>query len=77
MKRCLLEHSQGRLHRTFFPLLLSNAVKFTPDGGSVALSARLMPGDRSSGRPDRSDGRFVEMSVFDIGIDLTPGEKAL
>lgn len=38
--------------------ILSNAVKFTPEGGKVALAAR-------------ADGAFVEITVSDTGIGVT------
>lgn len=39
--------------------LLSNAAKFTPDGGNIRLSAKL-------------NGDFLEISVTDTGIGLSP-----
>jgi len=39
--------------------LVSNAVKYSPDGGLVTLNARTIPG-------------FLEVSVEDEGIGLTP-----
>jgi cell cycle sensor histidine kinase DivJ len=43
--------------------ILSNAVKFTPDGGKVALVAR-------------PDGGFVEIAVSDTGIGVTQNDLA-
>jgi signal transduction histidine kinase len=40
--------------------LLSNAVKFTPEGGRIGINAR------------QADG-FVEISVSDTGIGIAPG----
>ena len=49
--------------RTALGQLLENAFKYSPDGGVVAVTARLRP-----------DGRSVEVSVADEGIGLAPGE---
>jgi signal transduction histidine kinase len=46
--------------------LLANAVKFTPDGGAVDVSARLVDEVESQGHP------WVEISVTDTGIGLAP-----
>jgi signal transduction histidine kinase len=44
--------------------LLANAVKFTPDGGAVDLSVRLVDGVEGQDRP------WLEVSVTDTGIGL-------
>jgi PAS domain S-box-containing protein len=49
--------------------LLSNATKFTPDGGRIAVLARAVD-DTVSG--EKSGGRFIEVSVTDTGIGLAP-----
>ena len=43
--------------------LLSNALKFTPEGGRIDLGARL-------------DGDVVEVSVADTGIGIAPEDEA-
>ncbi len=45
--------------------LLSNAAKFTPDGGSIMVSARVCDGDPN----------FVEIGVADSGIGITPEDQ--
>jgi len=70
--------------------LLSNALKFTPDGGSVSLSARYLSyaDDKSGGRkrekgsmqginaPEGAgNGKFVIVSVEDTGIGIKPEDQ--
>ena len=46
--------------------VLSNAIKFTPEGGRVTVTARI----RSKGE-ELGDGEFVEIVVADTGIGIT------
>ena len=48
--------------------LLSNAVKFTPDGRRVSLAARELADDQS--HSDLPAGRVVEISVADSGVGI-------
>jgi signal transduction histidine kinase len=53
--------------------LLSNGVKFTPDGGSVKVLARCVPGDKvAHARWDY----YLEISVSDTGIGISEQDKA-
>lgn len=45
--------------------LLGNAVKYTPDGGTVTLSVS-----------ESADGRFMAFSITDNGIGISPDDKA-
>lgn len=48
--------------------LISNAMKFTPDGGSIRIAAREVPG---GGRGEgEAAGRSLEVSVEDTGIGI-------
>jgi two-component system, OmpR family, phosphate regulon sensor histidine kinase PhoR len=51
--------------------LVDNAVKFSPDGGAVNLTARLRD-DNSNGDNSQDRGPTVEISVRDHGIGIPP-----
>ena len=51
-----------RLYQAFLNLL-TNAIKYTPDGGSVTVDGRSLPG-------------FVEVTVADTGIGISPEDQA-
>lgn len=50
-----------RLYQAFHHLL-SNAIKFTPDGGRITIDGRLLPG-------------FVEVLIRDTGIGIAPEDQ--
>ena len=49
--------------------LLSNATKFTPDGGRIAVRARAVDDTASW---EKGGGSFIEVSVTDTGVGLAP-----
>ncbi len=49
--------------------LLSNAVRFTPDGGGIDVTARCLPPESPTG-----PSRTIEISIADSGIGLAPEE---
>lgn len=56
-----LEADQDALRKVFYHLL-TNAIKYTPDGGQITLSGRCLPGE-----PDH-----VEIVIADTGIGIDP-----
>jgi signal transduction histidine kinase len=50
-----------RLYQAFFNVL-SNAIKFTPDGGMITVDGRLLPG-------------FLEITVVDTGIGISTKDQ--
>lgn len=51
-----------RLYQALYNIV-SNAIKYTPDGGTITLDGRLLPG-------------FVEVTVSDTGIGISAEEQA-
>jgi PAS domain S-box-containing protein len=52
--------------------LFSNAVKFTPDGGTVTVRAEQVHGRTRQGFETGTDQAYVEISVTDTGIGIDP-----
>jgi signal transduction histidine kinase len=44
--------------------VLDNSVKYTPEGGSIVIDGRMLPG-------------FIELSVADTGFGIDPADQAL
>ena len=56
--------------------LIGNAVKYTPDGGSITISGRVVGREVCATAPDRlADETFVEFVVADTGVGVDPGEQ--
>ena len=51
-----------RLYQAF-QNVLTNAIKYTPDGGSIIVDGRSLPG-------------FVEVTISDSGIGISPEDQA-
>jgi signal transduction histidine kinase len=52
--------------------VVQNAIKFTPDGGTITLRARRIPAEEAGGSTD-----YVEIAVQDTGIGIDPEDQAL
>jgi signal transduction histidine kinase len=65
---------QGDLQRLCqaFSNLVGNAIKFTPDGGTITISGRTLE-DNSDGHPQR----FVEVLFADTGIGVESADQKL
>jgi signal transduction histidine kinase len=53
-----------------FSQLVSNAIKYTPDGGRIDIAARLLPGENDQ-------GASAEIIIADTGIGITPQQQPL
>jgi signal transduction histidine kinase len=56
--------------------LIANAIKFTPDGGSITVSGRLAGRETHPAASDNAqDKSFVELIVADTGVGIDPSEQ--
>jgi signal transduction histidine kinase len=53
-----------------FAQIVSNAIKYTPDGGRIDIAARLLPGENDQ-------GASAEITIADTGIGIAPQQQSL
>ncbi len=75
VERCVAWFDPDKLDKIIYNLL-SNAFKFTADGGEISLSAAVIQSSKSNGAPSRPDQprQSIEITVKDNGIGI-PAEK--
>ncbi len=56
-----------------FSRLIGNAIKYTPDGGTITISAKVHSAEKSADKRQK----FVEVSVADTGIGINKEDQAL
>jgi signal transduction histidine kinase/CheY-like chemotaxis protein len=56
-----------------FSHLIGNAIKYTPDGGSIMASGRTLPGDG----PGQNKEDWVQVFISDTGIGIDPAHHEL
>jgi len=61
-KDLMIYGDSGRLHQALYNIL-ANAIKFTPDNGTITIDGRLLPG-------------FVEITFTDTGIGISVENQA-
>jgi signal transduction histidine kinase len=72
----LLVRGDARRLRTVFDHLLENAVKYSPDGGTIAVAVRAilpdghLPGADGADHSDGPNGPSVEVEVSDGGVGI-------
>ncbi|MBN1888013.1 MAG: GAF domain-containing protein [Thermoflexales bacterium] len=67
----LIEADRDALFKVFYNLLI-NAIKYTPDGGSISIAAELL-----NGHVNDPSERYVEIVVSDTGIGIAPETREL
>ncbi|MDO9230800.1 MAG: PAS domain S-box protein [Syntrophales bacterium] len=70
-----MDGDERKLKQIMFNFL-SNAAKFTPEGGKIGVSARLVGAQGTDGKAGTDEGTFVEICVSDTGIGIRAEDHA-
>jgi signal transduction histidine kinase len=55
--------------------LVSNAVKYTPDGGTIEISVDVLGGDIALAPDTPAQQQFVKITISDTGVGIAPEEQ--
>jgi signal transduction histidine kinase len=66
-----IEADVDALRKVFYHLIV-NAIKYTPDGGSIQIQGRVLPAGEYN-----LPGKNIEVEISDTGIGIAPGMQEL
>src|SRR5688572_21400120 len=62
-----IEADSNRLHQVF-KQIISNAIKYTPNGGQIMISGQVLPASQVS-------GECIKITIQDTGVGIAPEDK--